>query len=443
MALLSQYCHPFLKGEILILFHSLLFHQIVLNSKDVKFSKKNGTFQITNPEKADTIIEAMAQKKMLIDKPDDDLALLDSFKKLIEKPYISTAYFFLTNNCNLACKYCFEKQSVPDLFRKETMSVSTFSKGLDFYVRLIKRNPEKFNQKKTIIFYGGEPMQNKIVLFSAINQINEYKQTGKLPADTNIIAVTNGTLLTDYDIDFFSKNNITLTFSIDGNRAACSNRVFQSGKEVFDVLTKKYLACKGAGININIACTLTPQTLKNATSSLDYFIHDLKINNIGFNAILDNGIIKLSNDYDQEAADFIVNAWKKLSKHNITESRMGRRLQVFARKKPCIFDCNAQGGRQIAIAPGGEVGICHEHIADRKHFVTHISEDFAPEENPVFIEWMNRSPLNIKKCHSCPALGLCGGGCVINTENTHKTIWEPDPRFCTQTLTILKYLLAN
>ncbi len=443
MALLSQFCHPFIKGENLILFHSLLFNQLTISSKDIIFSEKEGTFQITNPKNADAILQEMSQKKMLIESPEQDQVLLDSFIIQIEKPYISTAYFFLTNDCNLACKYCFEKQSVPDLFRKEIMSLSIFGRGLEFFIRLINRDPKKFAQKKTLIFYGGEPLQNKKVLFGAINKINEFKQNGLLPANTHVIVVTNGTLLKKDDIEFFAKNNITLTFSIDGNRAACSNRVFPTGQEIFDLLTEKYSLCKQAGININVACTLTPQTLENSESSLDFFIRELKISNIGFNAILDNGIIEIPDNYDQVAADFIVKAWKKLSKNNITESRMGRRLQVFNRKKPCIFDCNAQGGRQIAIAPGGEVGICHEHIADRKHFVTNISEDFVPEENPVFLEWMNRSPLNIKKCQACPALGLCGGGCVINTENTHQTIWEPDVRFCTQTLTILKFLLSN
>ncbi len=442
MLSLSRFCHPFKLNDKIILFHALNFERMVFNSSEIKLPD-NGYKHLELSSSLDNkVINQLIEKQILIESSKEDDDLLNSYRSYIQKPYISTAYFFITNDCNLACKYCFERQSLPDFFKKETMSKETFIDGLNFFVGLAKRDSKKFNEKKTIIFYGGEPFLNKEILFFAIKSIRDYVDKKELPVNTHIIVVTNGVLLSPKIISFLKKNDVTLTISIDGNKEATSNRVYPNGKEAFKQIVEKHKLCKDAELNINIACTLTPETIENFDESMEFFIHDMKINNIGFNALLDNGIINIPENYDADAAKFIVDAYKTLSKHKISESRMNRRIQVFKRKKPCIFDCNAQGGRQIAIAPKGEVGICHEHIADRKHFVTTIYKNFIPEENPVYLEWMKRSPLYIEKCYDCPAIGLCGGGCVINTENKTQSIWEPDERFCLQTLEILKYLIS-
>lgn len=439
---LSRFCHPFRLNNKIILFHALNFERMVFNSSDIILPGNGHKHLKLSSNLGEKVINQLKEKQILIKSYKEDEGLLNSYRSYIQKPYISTAYFFMTNDCNLACHYCFERQSVPDFFKKETMTGETFTRGLDFFVRLAKRDSTKFHEKKTIIFYGGEPFLNKEILFFAIKSIRAYVDKGELPVNTHIIVVTNGVLLSPEIIRFLKINDVTLTLSIDGNKEATSNRVYPNGKEAFHEIVEKHKLCKDANLNINLACTLTPETIEHFDGSMDFFINKMKINNIGFNALLDNGIIEIPENYDRDAARFIVEAYKILSKHKISESKMNRRISVFKRKKPCVFDCNAQGGRQIAIAPKGEVGICHEHIADRKHFVTSIYKDFIPEENPVYLEWMKRSPLFIEKCYDCPAIGLCGGGCVINTENKTQSIWEPDERFCLQTLEILKYLIS-
>lgn len=375
----------------------------------------------------------------------DDVELLNLCRDEIQEPYISTAYFFMTKNCNLACKYCFEKQSEVENSSDGIMSKETFDKGLDFYVRLINLKRERFEERKTIIFYGGEPFHNKSVLYHAIERITDFIAKGILPQRTKMLVVTNGTLLKDNDIDFIKQHEVTVTFSLDGDREASINRVFPDFKTLaWELATKNFKKCKAAGIDLNVACTLTPETIARKAEVLDYFINTAEATNIGFNVIIDNDIIQLDSNYDDAAADFVSSAYHELTKHNITENRTGRRLQVFERKHPCLFDCNAAGGRQIAVAPDGSVGICHEHIMDKKHFITNICDtDFDPAESTVYKEWQKRSPLYMGECYDCPALGICGGGCVINTERKFGTIHRPDSRFCKQTLSILENILLN
>lgn len=161
-----------------------------------------------------------------------------------------------------------------------------------------------------------------------------------------MLIVTNGTLLHDDDIEFIRKNNITLTFSLDGDREASVNRVFPDMKTLaWEKATETFQKCKAAGIDLNVACTLTPQTIARQREVLDYFIHTVQAPNIGFNVILDNDIIQLGTDYDDAAADFVASSFDILNEKGITENRTRRRLQVFDKRRPCLFDCNAAGGQ--------------------------------------------------------------------------------------------------
>ena len=276
----------------------------------------------------------------------------------------------------------------------------------------------------------------------SIIKIQDRIKKGDLPARTKMLVVTNGTLMNDEDILFIKKNGVTVTFSLDGDRQASANRVYSDGKTLaWDKATETFKKCVKAGIDLNIACTLSPETIARQKDVLDYFIN-IGATNIGFNVILDNDIIQLNTDYDDKAADFVTTAYKTLSDNNITENRTRRRLDVFKHKHPCLFDCNAAGGRQIAIAPNGDVGICHEHIMDKKHFITTIDDmQFDPTQSAEYKMWNRRSPLYIDSCLNCIALGVCGGGCVINSERKHNSIFIPDQRFCKQTISILKNIL--
>ena len=389
-----------------------------------------------------SMVQILTDKGFIVENDDADDKILDDCRKEILEPYISTAYFFLTKNCNLACRYCFERQSETKNSSEGVMSFDVFNRGLDFFQRLINLDKARVNERKTIIFYGGEPFHNKKLLFSAITEIQNRIKKGDLPVQSKMLVVTNGTLMNDEDIQFIKKKGVPVTCALEGDRQASSNRVYPDGETLaWDKATETFKKCVEAGIDLNIACTLSPETIARQKEVLDYFI-SIGATNIGFNVILDNDIIQLNTDYDDKAADFVTTAYRTLSDNNITENRTRRRLDVFKHKHPCLFDCNAAGGRQIAIAPNGDIGICHEHIMDKKHFITTIDDmEFDPKQSAEYKMWNKRSPLYIDSCQNCIALGVCGGGCVINSERKHDSIFIPDQRFCKQTISILKNIL--
>ncbi len=419
----------------------MIYHSLKMVSEDITgatYDEMANSLTEINP----SMEQILKDKGFIVENDDADDKTLNDCRKEILEPYISTAYFFLTKNCNLACRYCFERQSETKNSSEGVMSFDVFNRGLDFFQRLINLDKDRFNERKTIIFYGGEPFHNKKLLFSAITEIQNRIKKGDLPVQSKMLVVTNGTLMNDEDIQFIKKNGVTVTFSLDGDRQASANRVYPDGETLaWDKATETFKKCVEAGIDLNIACTLSPETIARQKEVLDYFIR-IGATNIGFNVILDNDIIQLNTDYDDKAADFVTTAYRTLSDNNITENRTRRRLDVFKHKHPCLFDCNAAGGRQIAIAPNGDIGICHEHIMDKKHFITTIDDmEFDLKQSAEYKMWNKRSPLYIDSCQNCIALGVCGGGCVINSERKHDSIFIPDQRFCKQTISILKNIL--
>ena len=57
--------------------------------------------------------------------------------------------------------------------------------------------------------------------------------------------------------------------------------------------------------------------------------------------------------------------------------------------------------------------------------------------------WSKRIPLNMPECHYCPALGICGGGCVFNAEILNGGINKRDKSFCVHTQKALAWLLIQ
>ena len=61
-------------------------------------------------------------------------------------------YLLVTNNCNLACKYCYAAERTRKL-EKQIMPFSIAKKSVDF---LFSQEKEHYE----IVFFGGEPLMN-------------------------------------------------------------------------------------------------------------------------------------------------------------------------------------------------------------------------------------------------------------------------------------------
>lgn len=455
MVSLSRFAHTYDLGDVVALYHSLRMKPVYL-SRDAYESLQawiasSHCNQISDaPESISKEVAELARWKVLSISEDEDDTVLHFVKSRIPKPAINICYFILSEQCNLACKYCFLGNNDTNKrhhFSSENMSESTAENAIDFFVRQMKASGlDTEDNRATIIFYGGEPMVNYPVLKYIAQKINELRSTEKCLKNAELSMVTNGLLLSEERIIELRDLGVAIAISIDGvTEESNSMRVDITGKPVFSRILETLDKCKKLGVDVSLSVTLSEETVKDTQNVLK-LIDDYSIKSLGFNIMMSSDTFVLPQSYNELAAQFIIDEFIELRKRGIYEDRMMRKLKAFTKASIYFSDCGATGGGQIVISPNGQVGICHGCLFDKKYFVSDISDnDFIAINDPTFIEWSKLTPLNNEMCCSCPALGICGGGCPINAMNLkpENTIHSIDERFCVHSKKTLEFFIND
>lgn len=130
----------------------------------------------------------------------------------------------LTQNCNLACRYCCYSPDSPGRrnHSTKTMRWATAKKAIDYYSL---RNLS--TDRTALSFYGGEPMLE----FELLQRCIEYSRSLPDGDRFHLNITTNGTLIDEDVASFFVKNEVHVHVSLDGPEAIHdNNRVFLTGE---------------------------------------------------------------------------------------------------------------------------------------------------------------------------------------------------------------------
>jgi len=138
----------------------------------------------------------------------------------------------LTQNCNLQCSYCPYMGGYDNRNHSEkTVPIEIIKKGID-YLFSHSQNTKRI----AIAFYGGEPLLEMPLLKEAIDYIEKIKEGRKLI----ITLTTNGTLLSDENVEYFIEKGINVLLSLDGAKEYHdANRVFPGGAGSFDIIMER------------------------------------------------------------------------------------------------------------------------------------------------------------------------------------------------------------
>lgn len=452
---LSRYSKIFEKDGIYAYYHSLRMkplyinkkmHEIIqelLNSED--FDLKTVTSSLTEKEftQFQDTINVMVDYKILITDLSYDDKVIETIRKSLPEPYISVCYFIMTEFCNLACSYCFIENSMDEKVRaRKIMSSKTVKDGLDFYCKQITRKPELFNQEKSIIIYGGEPLTNYDNVILLLQLIKEYKESGKLPKDLSVALLTNGTLLTDEMAKEIGKYDVSISISLDGATAQENKcRKYHNGNIAFDDIVRGINIAKQNNLDCGLSVTLTEDSLKDI-DAMEKVVIESGLNSLGFNLLMTDENFKVSDTYNERASEFVIEAFDRFRKKGIYEDRMMRKVKAFAKSKLYLYDCAATGGNQMVIAPDGSIGCCHGYLYNREYFPSNIYDDnFDPAKDEQYLEWAGRTPINMPQCQDCPALGICGGGCALTAKKNNSSLYDLDERFCVHAKMTLEWMI--
>ena len=455
MVNISRFTHSYDLGDAVALYHSLRMKPVYL-SKDAfeglqAWLASPFCDKIENaPERIYTEVQELAKFKILTRDENEDDRVLQFVRSKIPSPAVNVCYMILSEQCNLACKYCFlgnNDCAKRSNFLMENMSAETADKAINFFIRQIKASGLDVEENKPVlIFYGGEPMVNFEILEYAATRINELREKEQCIRNIEMSMVTNGLLLNEEKVRRLHELGVAIAISIDGfTEEANSMRVDVAGKPVFSRILEKLDMCKAMGVDVSLSVTLSEETIKN-TKDILKLVDTYGVKAFGFNIMMSSDTFVLPQSYNEAAAQFIIDEFIELRERGIYEDRMMRKLKSFSKAQVYFSDCAATTGGQIVIAPNGQVGICHGCLHNKQYFVAHIDDDdFVAVKDKNFIEWSQLTPINHEECMECPALGICGGGCPINAMHLKpgNTIHSIDERFCVHSKKTLEFFIRD
>jgi uncharacterized protein len=453
--ILSRFAKCFEIGDSVALYHSLRMKPVFLKvdkyNELLTFLDKSEFSVLSDfPHSVLEEIQELFKYKILVKNADEDEKVLNFIRSKIPEPSISVCYFILSEQCNLACKHCFLGNNAPEKRKKfslQAMTKESAEKSIMFFIKQLEiSSNDSLDNKPNIIFYGGEPLINFPVLEYVAERINDLKQKVKCIENIELSVVTNGLLLDIPKLNRLKELNVALAISIDGcTEEANAMRVDMCGNPSFPKVIEALDKIKEAGVDVSLSITLTEETIKDKQKILD-LITVYGIKGLGFNILMSDESFKLSDEYNENAAQFIIDMFIELRKIGVYEDRIMRKIKAFSKSQIYFSDCAATSGSQIVITPDGNVGVCHGCLSNRQFFVSSINDEvFNASTNPVFMEWAQLTPVNKPECLSCEALGICGGGCPVNAMRSHQgnTIHSRDDRFCVHAKKTLAFLIKD
>ena len=148
----------------------------------------------------------------------------------------------VTNQCNLACTYCYEYSE--DKITKtdgkpKFMTRAVAESAIDMLILESGDRPSIH-----VTFFGGETLMNFQLLRTTVEYTKE--KCAGVGKQVEFSLTTNATLLTEQTIDFLAEHKIGVTISIDGNRELNDKmRVFADGRGSYDVIVPR-IRCSSA-----------------------------------------------------------------------------------------------------------------------------------------------------------------------------------------------------
>ena len=426
-----------------VLRNSVLNYSFLLGEQE--FSQ---VIEHINKRELDPLIVQLRKAHILVERDYKEEKFLNYLKEKynLDKPLINMFYFMFDSECNLNCKYCYVEKNFLKKFRKQKTNKATFEKLLLFLEKFIIEGikNKKVDTDLSFIFYGSEPLLYPLQVEMLIKRIIYLSKKHKFKKEIKII--TNGTLLNPELISMFKKYGVHLAVSLDGPcKVNDSMRQFPDGSGSYKKIIKFINCLNEKKQPFCISCTVGPHNMQKLKSMV-LLAKNLGAKELGFNALLDKTNKLIPFVSTNLSSDFILAASKFAQSKTLYEDRFQKRIDCFNNFLPYLKDCGASGN-QIVFYPDGEIGVCQAYMGSRKFIIGNLNKDI---KNPLkilnssfFRDWAKRFSLNLDECKFCPAVGICGGGCIFNAHKKSGNIFGRDKDFCVYIHKLFEYLLTT
>ena len=326
---------------------------------------------------------------------------------------MSHIIIFPTDDCNLACPYCFEGQH--QKWRKCDMTLETGKKSVDFIIEQCKDSPTF-----SVQFFGGEPT----LRMDLVGKIAEYAVLqGEATGKKAVFSLTSNLTLLDYDaIEILKKYSITLVASIDGMPTGEGVRYFRdtrvdSGYEAL----RGIMAAHDAGVDVTVRWTLVPEAVPRVFDSIKEFVA------LGLKRLVLEFVYE--SEWDKASLDSLEHQLRLVAKFYIEEMRndryfhfspFERAFSVYTMDERRTLRCGlAVSG--VGIGTDGTIAPCHRFIARDDAAVWELGNVWTglkAEKRQAMIDDWHYDKIKVddgRECKDCPVKIRCPGGSCFPT----------------------------
>lgn len=342
--------------------------------------------------------------------------------KFLESQFenIGLMELILTDNCNLNCKYCFQK----NIHSKNIMNEET----IDNIIKIIKKY--RMNKRTTLSLFGGEP-----ILTSTL-KIREYLikriEEEELSKFITIAITSNTTSLTEEDLRWLEKcvkileNKVFWQVSLDSTEKYNDiNRVNKSGNGTFNMVLKNLeklnTILKTDHISIN--SVVNEDNLPGLSEWLLYISKNLLNKSSSFRFRIDqvrNDHMTLNERWMvQEEYNRIINYYNQgLIPHYLVKSVFNLKKDFYNEElinKPDEHSSCGICNNFLTIDTNGDVIPCHgfEDLENKNKYIIHnINTKYTPKNVKEIYEILGcvdkqYSNLKGRYCFECPLKLVC------------------------------------
>ena len=345
---------------------------------------------------------------------------------------LTTMVMNVTNQCNLACTYCYEygEDKIVDTENGKQSKFMAESTALDSVEFLLKES----GRLAHLTFFGGETLLNFPVLKSTIAYAR--RRAAELDKEIDFSLTTNATLLRPEIIEFLAENRVGVTISIDGPRSMQDKfRVFHNGAGSYDVVAPKIkeLLRVHRSRPIGARVTLTSDTL-DITTIYRHLTEELGFWEVGFApvttspnqkyAIGDQGFDRMLGQFRTLAAEFLehVAANRHHGFSNVKDT-----LEEIHKGVSKAYPCGAGLGL-LGVSTDGDVALCHRFAGSDAHRMGTVKDGIDREAQAAFLQQHHIADKT--DCSKCWARPLCSGGCYHEAHVRYGTTQRPNLHYC-------------
>lgn len=324
-----------------------------------------------------------------------------------EKGIMKYAFAILTNKCNLACTYCYEKNKSNDRMTYETLINS---------IDMIFSNVTKEDDKGGITFFGGEPTLEMDLILDALKYIGEKQKIyRKILENPNwkfkVGLITNGVIFNEKMVEYidlmkFYDLPLHIQLSIDGT-PECQDmyRTFPDGTGSSEIVFKnlKYymelVRSRGFSLDcISVHPCLNKRTLPKLYEMFEYYI------DLGFDVLWAMPVH--SENWDDEDLriyeEQLMKIYRYIENHKERDLRYST-FRCFDNGKPNAQTRTCEAAyRSFGINWNGDIYACHHLIFDKGIPIGNVIDGIDHEkldiERRVDMDLMGSS---FKKCKDC------------------------------------------